>query len=58
MDAMTYGISVSGSNGAIIIHDSSFTGCTDVADNPGNIYGNRSIATAADAGLTIAVTKS
>lgn len=58
MDEMTYAFSVTGSNGVVILHNTSITGAADVADNPGNIVSNLPVpASATDAGLSIVVTK-
>jgi len=57
MDTMAYAISVTGSNGIIILQNSSFTGVDEIADDPGNIVSNTTYPTAADSGKTVVITK-
>ena len=50
---MTYGMSMNSGNGFVILHNTSLTGCANVADNPANIVANLTLPTAADAGMTV-----
>lgn len=54
-----YAFSVaSDANGVVILKDSCVVGASELADNPGNVWTNVSLATAADAGKAVVATKS
>jgi hypothetical protein len=57
MDAMNYGMSVTGAGGVLVLQNSFMVGASEVANDPGNIYGCNTYPTAADAGKAIVITK-
>jgi len=45
-------------NGVVVLKNTTVVGCDEIADNPGNVWSDMGLPTAADAGKMVVVTKS